>query len=135
MNISNRDVFEKVGTLFYAIATDQRVKPIEMGELKLLISEYWLPRTSSDHVTSEESHCILMTIDSLAAENASASDAYRQFATFFSLNEYVFTKQLRERIFETASRIVKLFKADNYSSNEHFESLRKLFQVASGIKA
>lgn len=133
MKIETRDIFEYIGNLFYAIATDQKVKPIEIGELKLLISEDWISR-GSEHLPSEESHFILMTIDTLLAENASANDAYREFAKFYSLNENVFTNELCQRIFRTASAIVKLFKADNALSNQHFESLRKLFLIKEDIK-
>ena len=43
MKIDNRDIFEQIGNLFYSIAADQHVKPLEVGELKALISKDWLP--------------------------------------------------------------------------------------------
>jgi hypothetical protein len=135
MSIENRDVFEQVGNLFYAIAIEQKMKPIETGELKLLISEDWIPRSSQDFPLPEESHYILLTIDALLAENTSAEDAYRGFAKFYSFHENVFTRELRRRILQTATEIVNLFRGDEKVPNKHLASLRELFDIRSDVNA
>jgi len=136
MKTKNQEVFERIGNLLYAIAVDQKVKPIEVGELKLLITEDWLPRpASADRILSKESHQILLTIDSLLAEKMSPADSYRKFSTFYLMHEEFFNQELRNKIFNTASDIVKLFASDNSTgTNSHFESLKKLLRIDQRAK-
>jgi hypothetical protein len=130
MKIKNQEVFERIVNLLYAIAMDQHVKPIEIGELKLLISEDWLPRPATGfRILSKESHQILLAIDSLLAEKASAADSYLKFATFYLLNEEIFNHELRTKIFNTAAHIVKLFEVNDAAENPHFESLKKMLRI------
>lgn len=136
MKIDSRDFFEQLGNLFYAIAAEQHVKPLEAGELKLLISRDWLPRSLGQNrsVVSDETHFILMTMDTLQAAETSARAAYNQFAKFYSLHPEIFTTELTERILQTAIEITAVFKADNPSDNTHLVALRKLMKGAK-VKA
>ena len=106
MKMDNRDVYEQLGNLFYAIATDQMIKPLEIGQLKMLISEEWLPRNagSDGSMISEEAHCILVTIDTLQGNNVTSDEAFRDFAKFYAVHQEVFTN--RPRIAITASEII-----------------------------
>jgi len=135
MKIKNQEAFERIGNLLYAIAMDQHVKPIEIGELKLLISEDWLPRPASGfRILSKESHQILLAIDSLLAEKVSAAESYRRFATFYLLNEQIFNHELRKKIYDTAAHITKLFEINDSVKNVHFESLKKLLRIDQPAK-
>lgn len=135
MNIDNRDIFEQIGNAFYAVAADQHVKPLEVGELKLLISNDWLPRTAagSESLVSDEAHCIIMTIDSLQAAHTESTDAFKDFARFYHNHPQVFSSDLKERIIKSARDIVRIFKADNRKPNRHFNELKKLFQMQKQI--
>jgi hypothetical protein len=134
MKIDNREVFEQLGNLFYAIASEQHVKPLEVGELKMLISKDWLPRNleSNKSVVSDETHFILMTMDTLQASKTSAKDAFRQFAKFYKFYPEIFSPVLKRRILGTAAAINKIFKADNPADNASLVGLEGLF---NGIKA
>lgn len=135
MNIDNRDIYQQIGNLFYSIAADQHVKPLEVAELKLLISKDWLPRNLADSqsVVSGETHFILMTMDNLAAENVSAKDAFKDFHKFFEKNPYIFTNEIRQRMLETAIEITRIFKADNPFENRHLLLLRDILGVAKTV--
>lgn len=135
MNIDNRDIFEQIGNAFYAVAADQHVKPLEVGELKLLISNDWLPRTASgnDALVSDEAHSIIMVIDSLQAAQTKSSEAFKEFVSFYHKHPEVFSNDLKERIIKSARDIVKIFKADNRKPNQHFEELKNLFQMQKQI--
>ena len=137
MKMDNRDVYEQLGNLFYAIATDQMIKRLEIGQLKMLISEECLPRNagSDGSMISEEAHCILVTIDTLQGNNVTSDEAFRDFAKFYAVHQEVFTNGLRDRILETASEIVRVFHEDNGGGGRHFEDLKRLFHVVETVKS
>lgn len=126
MKIDNKDIFEQIGNLFYAIAADQNVKPIEVAELKSLISKDWLPRNLNERVVSDATHCILVTMDSLKGNNATAKEAYNEFSKFYSLYPEVFSNDVKQRMLDTALEIARVFKADNPFDNVHLNALRGL---------
>jgi hypothetical protein len=129
MKIDNRDIFEQIGNLLYAIAADQHVKPLQVGELKSLISKDWLPRNFSESNVSDETHCIVMTIDSLTGSNATAKEAFDEFAKFYALHQEVFSDEVKQRMLDTSVEITKFFKADNPFSNQHLVALRDLLKL------
>jgi hypothetical protein len=134
MKIDNRDIFEQIGNLFYAIAADQHVKPIEVGELKSLISKDWLPRNLGESLVSDETHFILITMDALEGNKTTAKEAFSDFSKFYSLHPEVFSKELKQRMLDTAVEITKIFKEDNPFSNPHLIALRELLKL-DGVKA
>ncbi len=132
MKIDTRDVFEQIGNLFYAIAAEQHVKPLEVAELKLLISRDWLPRNREEtrSVVSDETHFILTTMDTLQGAETSAQQAFNQFAKFYSLHPEIFTTELTRRIVETATEITQIFKADNPLDNATLIAVKALIKRA-----
>ena len=128
MKIDNRDVYEQIGNLFYAIAADQKIKPLEVGELKFFISSYWLPSNHSGNnlLVSDEAHIILSTMDALERGKASPADAFTEFSGFLTNHPEVFTKELKQRIFDTTRQIVRIFHADNPEENVHLKMLENV---------
>jgi hypothetical protein len=129
MKIDNHDIFEQIGSLFYSIAADQQVKPIEVGELKAMISKDWLPGKLSESLVSDETHCILMAMDFLEGSKATAKDAFEEFAKFFSLHPEAFTKELKQKVLNTAVEITTLFRADNPFRNPHLVAVKNLLSL------
>ena len=131
MKIDNRDIFEQIGNLFYAIAANQHVKPLEIAELKLLISSDWLPRNfeKDQSIIPDETHFIIFTMDTLAANGVQAQEAFNEFAKFYTIHPEVFSNELRERILKTAVDIVKIFKADNPLENTMVKALKQLVET------
>ena len=129
MKIENRDVFEQIGNLFYAIAADQQLKPLEAGELKFLISKDWLPRNleKNKSIISDETHFIVMAMDARLANKVSAREAFAEFARFYSLHSEIFTQEIKQRILDTSLEIIDIFKADNPSDNQSLVALTALF--------
>jgi hypothetical protein len=128
MKIENRDIFEQIGTLFYAIAAEQHVKPLEEAELKFLISENWLPRNleQTKSVVSDETHFILTTMDNLEGAQTPAREAFSQFAKFYEFHPEVFSAELTQRIVDTAEQITRIFKTDNPADNAQLIALKRL---------
>jgi hypothetical protein len=131
MKTDNRDIYEQIGNLFYAVAADQHVKPLEVAELKLLVTKEWLPRNSQkqEFPISDEAHCILIAMDTLQANQATASEAYREFSKFFSMHPEAFTPELKKNISHTVAEIVEIFQEDNTSVNTHQQALKDLFKT------
>jgi len=129
MKTDNRDIYEQIGHLFYAIAADQHVKPIEIGELKLLINKDWLPRNLGlDHMVSDAAHFIFLTLDVLQNSSISSKEAYSSFVKFYTLHKEVFTNELKQLILNTTSEITRVF-AEKNSENKYLTELKSLLQT------
>jgi hypothetical protein len=132
MKIETRDIFEQIGTLFYAVAVEQHIKPLEVAELKLLISRDWLSRNLDQirSIVSDETHFIMTTMDMLQGADTSAKQAFAQFAKFYVVHPEVFTSELTQRIIDTATEITRIFKADNPLDNASLTALNDLVKRA-----
>lgn len=123
----NREFFEQLGNLFYSLAVDRSVKPIEFSELKLLISKNWMNHPQdSDLPVPEDLHFIFFTIDTLLTTNVPPEDAYNDFARYYSLNQNLFTRELAEKIQQTAKEIDTLFPLQTSGSSDHLSDLLTL---------
>jgi hypothetical protein len=132
MKIETRDIFEQIGTLFYAVAVEQHIKPLEVAELKLLISRDWLPRNheATRSIVPDETHFIMTTMDSLQGASTSAQQAFGQFAKFYAVHPEVFSSEITQQIIDTATEITRIFKADNPLENVSLMALKDLVKRA-----
>jgi len=131
MKIENRDIYEQIGNLFYAIADGQHVKPLEIAELKLLISKDWLPREDKKQsAVSAETHSILTTMDVNEGDRLTGAEAFREFSKFYRINASLFTGELRQRILTTAVEITNIFKSERPGENVHLLALKELLGTA-----
>lgn len=130
-----REIFEKLGSLFYAIAMDQNVSPIEFGELNMLMRKDWLtePAIDPNHVISEPSHLIVLTIDSLLGQAASSENSFRDFTVFYTKHREQFSDALKDKIVDTANAIVNVFPSPARLQNNHLIKLKLLFQNSTLI--
>jgi hypothetical protein len=124
-----RDLYDRIGKLFYAIARERGVTLIEVGELKRLVGDFWLPmngRTQRPVITSE-GHKILLAIDNCQMEDLSSQDAFIYFKDFFTSYPEIFSAELRKIILETVTEITGVFPSGNSSaSRDHLTELRGL---------
>lgn len=130
MKIDIQDIFEQAGNLFYAVAKEQGVQAIQMAELKLLISENWLPRYNegNDNFPTPAAHTILITLDSLEAADATAKEAYGKFAQFYILHTDAFTHELQVHISETVQEIIRIFSSATGKRNQFEKAVHELFR-------
>lgn len=127
MTTIDREFFEQLGNLFYSLAVDRSVKPIEYSELKLLISKNWMTHPQdSDLPVPENVHFIFFTIDTLLTTNVSTEEAYNDFANYYSSNENLFTGELVDKILETAKELSSLFPLRTDGNRDHFRDLLTL---------
>lgn len=123
-----RQIFEQLGNLFYALASDQRVSALASGELKMLLRKDWLtePAHSSPDKVSEASHLIGLTVDTLETEKVQAREAFSDFSAFYGIHQEQFSSALKQRIMETAEAIIKIFPRPG-TKNVHLTELKILF--------
>lgn len=126
-----REIFEQLGNLFYALASDQEVPPMASGELKMLLKKDWLtePQRVSEDKVSEAAHLIGLTIDTLETDKTPAREAFRSFSVFYSEHREQFSAALKQKVMETAEGIMKIFPSGK--ANAHLEELKILFSQAS----
>ncbi|MGC1241501.1 MAG: hypothetical protein WA874_07925 [Chryseosolibacter sp.] len=127
-----REIFEKLGNLFYALAADQEITTMESGELKMLLRKDWLTEKEhpSEDRVSEAAHLIGLTLDTLQNEKISAGTAYNNFVDFYVRHREQFSYALKSKIRETAEAITRMFSIDG-RSNAHFEELKKLLEQSA----
>src|SRR5687768_16433568 len=134
MKTDNREFFEQLGNLFYALAVGHSIEPIEVSELKMLISKDWMAYPQdSDLPIPEDVHFMFFEMDTLEAAQASALEAYNNFAKFYRLHPEVFTPALVDRIIETAASINSLFPARIPSKKDYFAELTELLRKKENI--
>jgi hypothetical protein len=128
-----REIFEQLGNLFYAIARDQHVAPLEFGKLKMLLKKDWL--TDPQHMTrdgvTEAAHLIVLTMDTLQVEAAAGEDAFNAFTQFYIKHREQFTVALKEKIVTTAMAIADVFPSGSRLKNNHIIKLKLLFENSS----
>jgi len=128
MKVIDPEFYEKVGSLLYAIAADQHLKPLEVSELKFFISEnFRLPKTESDgSKVPEGTHHALITIDNLQGDGKSASEAYHEFEDYYLKHKDVMGDEAKQQILDVALGITRFFASENSSENYHLVELRAL---------
>lgn len=130
MKTINREFFEQLGNLFYSLAVDRSVEPIEFSELKMLISKDWMAHPQdSDLPIPEDVHFMFFAIDTLLTTKVSSEEAYNDFARYYRLNPEMFTEELVDRIQETASEINALFPMHNPYKRNHLGDLLLLLRT------
>lgn len=129
MEIFKKEIFEHLGRVFYAIASEQDISVLASGELKMLFRKEWLstsPERLMDKVP-EPAHLIGLKIDSLLAEQASPSEAFAEFEEYYIRNEEQVSIAFKQQILETADMILKTFPTPG-KRNVYAERLKKLVQ-------
>jgi hypothetical protein len=135
MDNFKREIFDKLGNLFYAIAKDQHVAPIEFGELKMLMRKDWLteiPEVSGSGV-SEPSHLIVLAMDSLLGQATPSENAFNSFTRFYGMHREQFSDALKGKIIDTANAIINVFPSAARLQNNHLIKLKLLFDNSSLI--
>ena len=134
MKTDNREFFEQLGNLFYALAVGHSIEPIEVSELKMLISKDWMAYPQdSDLPVPQDVHFMFFEMDTLEAAQTPASEAYNNFAKFYRLHAEVFTPALIDRIIETATSINSLFPARIPTKKDYFAELLELLRKKENI--
>jgi hypothetical protein len=129
MKSDSREFFETLGNLFYSLALDRSIEPIEISELKMVISKDWMAQPQdSDLPIPENVHFMFVEMDTLQTTQVTSAEAFNNFARYYSLHPEVFTDPLLDRIKETATSINGLFPVHNPRKKDHLGDLLTLLR-------
>lgn len=131
-----REIFEQLGNLFYSIAKDQHVTPLQFGELKMILRKDWL--TDPKHIGSdsvpEAVHLIIFAMDTLQGQSASPESAFESFTNFYAEHREQFSEALKDEIIRTAMEVTRVFPSGSGRINNHIQKLKLLFHNSSLLR-
>lgn len=128
-NIKN-SLYQKLGSLFYAIAAaDKVVHPEEVKTLKKLILEKWKTTEDyKDHFGSDVVYQMEIVFDWLEYNQISAHEGFEEFKDFYEEHKRIFTKKRKNLIHDTASKIARAYADVNKSELIMLSKLESLFK-------
>lgn len=110
--------YQNLGKLFYAIAViDGNVNPVEVDKLKKVVKEQWLVIDDlEDAFGSDAAYQIEIVFDWLNEQaNLNAEDCFNDFVGYKKRQSHLFTKENRNLILKTATKIAYAFSKINKS--------------------
>lgn len=134
METDSREFFEQVGNLFYSLSVDRSIEPIEVSELKMLISKDWMAQPQNSGLpTPENVHAMFVEMDALQTAQVTAADAFNSFARYYDEHSEDFTAAIIDRIIKTATAINALLPVHDPDKKNYFGDLRLLFRKKTNI--
>ena len=130
-----KEIFEQLGNLFYAIAKDQDIVPLQFGELKMILRKDWLtnPKHIGSDSVSEAAHLIIFAMDTLQGQSVSGESAFESFTNFYAEHREQFSEALKDEIIHTALEVTRVFPSGSGRKNNHIVKLNLLFHNASMV--
>ena len=125
------EIYTNLGFLFYSVAAgDGKVREVEVGTLKRLVKEKWLPLESSrDEFGVDAAEYIDMSFDYARDNKVDAQQAYDRFAAAYLEFKERFDPELKRMVLETASAITDAFGHTNKTELTALTRLRSLFNA------
>lgn len=124
MKTDNREFFEKLGGLFYSLAADRGIQPLEFSELKMLVSRDWMSQPQDSELPIPENvHLMFVEMDTLQATEVPSTEAFNNFTTFYARHPGIFTSELLDRIRETALAVDAFFPDSRPGKKNHLADL------------
>ncbi len=128
MHVNYQKIYEKLGYLFYAIASsDGRVADIELSRLREMIKKIWIPlEGSTDEFGTDAAQYISISFEFLMDEGMDANDAFDEFKDYYEEHAGAFSKEIKENIRNTTRAIASAFKGKNRHESAILKKVNKL---------
>lgn len=111
---NNPEFYKSLAHLFYAlVVADRNVEKVEKVVVHGLIQQHW-------SVMSEEleiDQLLYATLKKLFKNKSEKEDAFQVFKQFFLENQELFNDEMKEKIMDSANRIVNAFSGVNKSES------------------
>ncbi|MFO0479042.1 MAG: hypothetical protein ACK50L_09750 [Bacteroidota bacterium] len=109
--------YQNLGKLFYAIAAaDKVIREEEVKKLKQLVNTEWLNLGGvKDKSEIDAMRQIKIIFNQLRAQSQNTNDSIAEFKLFKKANENLFTNDVKQLIWKTASAITTSFSERNKS--------------------
>lgn len=136
MKTNYKDLYEKLGYAFYAVASaDGHVRKEEEEELKRTIEICWAPlEPSTDEFNTENAHYIFFSFDYCCAEQMNAEEAYNIFLAYFNDHHEAFSKPITHKILSTIYAISNVFRDQNRKEAAFVSRLEQLLKQSHPVK-
>ena len=131
MEKSKDKLDDYLGKLFYAIAiADKKIHSKEIETLNKVIKEKWpASEQDSDISLSGSQNQIQNTFSQLQKIEADGETCFLEFRMYFIERPYLFTNELRIKIWDTAQLIANSFATKNKSELILLAKLKTLFNT------
>ena len=115
MHVNYQKIYEKLGYLFYAIASaDGGVADGELNRLREMIKKIWIPlEDSTDEFGTDAAHYIAISFEFLMDEGMDPNDAFSEFKDYYEEHSAAFSREIKENIANTTRAIAHAFKGRN----------------------
>lgn len=115
MHVNYQKIYEKLGYLFYAIASaDGAVADGELARLREMIKKIWIPlEDSTDEFGTDAAHYIAISFEFLMDEGMDANDAFAEFKDYYEEHSAAFSGEIKANIANTAKAIAHAFRGRN----------------------
>lgn len=129
MKVYFDQIYERMGCLFYAIASEkQKQSTVNIARLLQIIDEQWKSGPSSEAVLQSHLMGYLKSGVRNAVDNAlQPGEAFDRFRMYFDLHSLPFRKDLRDKIIATAKAIAAELSGNGIHS-EFINCLEDLFE-------
>lgn len=131
MKINYQRLYQKLGSLFYAIAmADKDIRHAEEDKLTEQINNIWLPLdNSTDEFGTDAAQYIFIVFDHLHAEKAKADAAFNEFSHYYHDHKLIFDTAVKSKIMQTAEAISGAFSGENKQESDYMKQLKHLLKA------
>lgn len=130
MNHSKDQLYDHLGSLFYAIANaDGNIRDKEFEKLKTLLRQKWLTYPGNDPTTNRNNALELYnSFINMQDLGMGGNESFERFREYFLKHKMSFTEDLRALIWETAQAIATSYAQKNKSELVILAKLGMLLQ-------
>lgn len=124
------DIYTNLGFLFYSVAAgDGQVRKAEVGTLKRLVKERWMPLESSrDEFGIDAAEYISMSFDHAHDNALDAGAAFDRFVNAYREHVKRFDPELKKLVLDTAAAITEAFGRTNKAELTSLTRIQQLFR-------
>lgn len=130
MKINHKQLYQKLGSLFYAIAmADKNVRKTEEKALMEKINSIWLPlENTRDEFGTDAAYYIFFVFDHLQNEDAQADAAFDEFARYYHEHAASIDSEAKANIMQTAEAIADAYHRKNKQESAYLKRLKELMK-------
>lgn len=129
MKVYFEHIYEHIGYLFYAVATERRkLNPVSFGKLRRVIDLQWSSSTNGQTTESNLLGYLHSGLRNAFDTSMDSVKAFDDFTSYYDIHNVPFSSTLRSKIFNTAKTISSEFSG-NGKESEYLKYLESLLAV------
>jgi hypothetical protein len=129
MKVHFEHIYENIGFLFYAVASERgRLNAVTYDRLRRLVERQWRPAGNGETIESQLVYYLHSAMYEAYNQALPPEQAFERFKRYFRIHSLPFGSDLRTRIFSTADMLASEFSIDGKQST-FLNSLAGMFRV------